>query len=115
MELKHNVSLTASNQYWQVATSLIPSLTEARLREGITKKIPQFRSIRERMYKTRIPKIMLEFAYEVKETGDIIIMSELEATPASKFPPSEYRKLYETAKIKVSYEIPDGTISKLMS
>ena len=45
---------------------------------------------------------MMEVCYEVKETGDMIIMSDLECIPVKKFPPSKYKKLYETAKVNVS-------------
>lgn len=84
-----------------MATDLIPRLMEARAREGISRKIPQFRSIRETLYDNNVPHISLEFAYEVKATGDIIILNDLESTPTSRFPPSKYTKLYESAKVKV--------------
>lgn len=101
MELKHHMSITASNELWKLATYLIPKLFEAKNREGNLKKIPQLRSIRDSMYKAIVPPIKLEFAYEVKETGDIIILRDLESTPTSKFPPSKYTKLYEKAHIQV--------------
>lgn len=103
-ELGHRMSLTASNEFWKIATEFFPRLIEAKQRESITKKIPQFRTIRESLYKSHVPPIRLEFAYEVKETGDIIILSDLESTPASRFPPSNFTKLYESAKIEVNSE-----------
>lgn len=80
---------------------LFPRLYEAKKRERIAKNVPQFRSIRETFNKEKVPRIILEFAYKVKATGDIIILQDLESTPASKFPPSKYTKLYESAKVQV--------------
>lgn len=105
MELNHRVSLTASNAFWKLSTRYLPDLMEAKVRERRTRKIPQFRSIRQSLYKENVPRISLDFGYEVKSTGDIIILSDLDSTPTSKFPPSEYRKLYETAKIKVNIHL----------
>ena len=43
----------------------------------------------------------MDVCYEVKETGDMIILKDLDSIPVKKFPPSKYRKMYETAKVKV--------------
>lgn len=101
LEVNHRMSLTASNEFWKLATSCIPTLIAAKTRERINRKIPQFRSIRQTLYKKYVPRISLEFGYEVKDTGDIIIMSDLECAPTSKFPPTKFKKLYESAEIKV--------------
>lgn len=100
-ELDHKISFAASNDLWRIATQLIPTLMEAKAREGNNRKVPQFRSIRNTMYKEKVPRIKLEFAYEVKETGDIIILGDLDSSPGSKFPPSKFTKLYESAKVEV--------------
>ena len=60
------------------------------------------RSIRQSIYNSSVPPIKLEFAYEVRATGDIIILKDLDSSPASKFPPSKYKKLYESAQVQVS-------------
>lgn len=93
--------MNASNEFWKLCNSLFPKLLQAKDRERIRKKIPQFRSIRESLYKNNVPRIAMEFGYEIIETGDIIIMSDLDHTPVSKFPPSKFRKLYESATVKV--------------
>lgn len=74
---------------------------EAKAREKNTRKIPQFRTIREALYKAKVPRIKLEFAYEVKATGDILILEDLESCPSAKFPPSKFTKLYEAARVEV--------------
>ena len=101
LEIKHRISLTASNEMWKLANQLIPKLIDAKKKEKITRKIPQFRSIRDSLYKTHVPKISMEIGYEVKETGDIIILKDIEAMPVGRFPPSRFIKLYEAASIKV--------------
>ena len=80
----------------------IPKLFEAKKNAGSDKKIPQFPSIRNLLYRDNLPDILLEVAYESKETGDILILKDLDKTPVNKFPPSKFTKLYETVKIKVS-------------
>lgn len=105
LELRHHVSKTASNEFWSTAVKLLPKLTEAKRIAESRKKIPKFRSIRDKIYKENVPEISLEVAYEHKETGDIIILQDLEKTPVSKFPPSTYKKLYETVRVKVSERV----------
>ena len=102
LEVKHRVSKTGSNEFWSLASKSFPKLIEAKEIEGTTGKIPQFRTIREQLHKENVPSIMLEVGYEVKATGDVLIMSDLDSIPVKKFPPSKYKKLYETAKVSVS-------------
>ena len=102
LEGKHRVSKRASNEFWSLSSKSFRKLFEAKENEGITKKIPGFRSVREKLYRENVPKILMEVCYEVKETGDMIIMTDLEHIPVKKFPPSKYRKLYESAKVRVS-------------
>ena len=95
------MSNRGSNDFWALAVKSFPKLLRAKELERRTRKIPGFRSIRKKLHKNHIPKIMLDVCYEVKETGDMIILKDLEAIPVKKFPPSKYRKMYETAKVKV--------------
>lgn len=101
LERHHRVSKRASNAFWELSTRLFPLLIEARQRENIATKISQFRSIRKKLYKP-LPRIILEVAYQVKSTGDIIILQDLDSIPVKKFPPCKFRKLYESAKVSVS-------------
>lgn len=102
LELKHRSSKSASNEFWALSTKLFPKLYEAKTNENINSKIPQFRSIRQKMYQDKVPKIMIEVAYEVKETGDVIILKDLEKIPVKQYPPSHFKKLYESASVNVS-------------
>lgn len=70
--------------------------------QNVKKKTPQFRTLREHLYRDNVPNIRLEVAFESKETGDIIIMRDLEVIPVKKFPASRFRKLYESATVDVS-------------
>ena len=101
MEGKHRISKTASEEFWELAKSGFVKLSETRNRQFITKKIPKFRTVRDNIYEDRVPKIHMSVAYQHKDTGDIIVMEDLESTPRSRFPPTTYSKLYETAKVKV--------------
>ena len=102
LELKHRVSKCAANEFWRLAIGSIPKLFEAKRNAGSQKKVPQFPSIRNLLYQDNLPDIMLEVAYESKETGDIIILRDLDKTPVNKFPPCKFDQLYETVKVKVS-------------
>lgn len=101
LELKHRVSKTATQEFWSLALKSFPKLLQKKDEENVKKKIPQFRSIRQKLYDDYLPEIFLEVAYEVKETGDTIILRDLTKTPLKQFPPSKYRKLYEAVKVKV--------------
>ena len=101
LEVNHRVSNRASNEFWSLAVKSFPRLLEAKQLEGRTRKIPGFRSIRKHLHKNHIPEILMDVCYEVKATGDMIILNNLESIPVKKFPPSKYKKLYETAKVKV--------------
>ena len=102
LELRHHVSKTASNEFWSTAVKLLPKLTEAKRIAQSRRRIPQFRSIRKKIYKENVPDIFIEVAYQHKETGDIIILQDLDKTPVNRFPPSIYKKLYETVRVNVS-------------
>ena len=103
MELKNRISLSASNDLWNLSKKWFPKIMASRQRDSITKKIPLFRSVRQNLSKTHVPNIFLEVAYEVKETGDIIVMSDMQSIPRKTFTPDKYTKLYEAATIKVNF------------
>ena len=102
LELKHRVSKSASNEFWRLAMRSFPKLFEAKKNAGNHIKVPQFPSIRNLLYRDNLPDIKLEMAYESKETGDILILKDLDKTPVNRFPPSKFDMLYETVKVKVS-------------
>ena len=102
--MKHKISKSASNQLWSIAKNWFPKLIESRALHSVRKKIPQFKTVRAKMYKENVPEVRMEVAYEVKETGDVIILKDLTSTPLKKFHPHKYTKLYESASIKVQLE-----------
>lgn len=101
LELKHHCSKSSTNDFWRLAIESLPKVLEAKRLEDIDKHVPQFRSIRQNLHDKYVPRIFMEVAYEVKETGDVILLQDLESSPIKKFPPSKFRKLYETAHVKV--------------
>lgn len=101
MELKHKVSKSAANEFWSLSMEKLPKLFQAKERDGNNRKIASFKTIRQSLYKKYVPKIKLEVAYEKKDTGDIIVLRDLESTPVNRFKPSEYTKLYESARVEV--------------
>ena len=101
LELKHHISKTASNELWSLAKESFPKLVETKKRHNIRRKIPRFRSIRQKLNKTKVPLIYMDVAYECKETGDVILLEDLHSTPVHRFPPSHFTKLYEVAYVKM--------------
>ena len=115
LEVNHRVSNRGSNEFWSLAAKTFPRLLHAKELEGRTRKIPGFRSIRKHLHKKHIPEILMDVGYEVKATGDLIILNDLHTIPVKKFPPSKYKKLYETAKVKVIITRPTFSIIKRRS
>lgn len=95
------MSKAASNELWSLANQWLPKIIGLRTASGITKKIPQFPSLRNKLYDKLAPDIFLEIAYQNKESGDVIILKDLKSTPVRRFLPNEYIKLYEIATIPV--------------
>ena len=53
------------------------------------------------MFKNTCPKVHMKFAFQNRETNDIIIVHS-DKTPTNKdYPKSKYKKLYEEAHLKV--------------
>ena len=103
LELHHKISRTGSNAFWNLSKDSFPKLIEAKKREANEKKIPQSRTLRDKLYRNYVPPISLEIAYECKATGDVIIMEDLKTIPTNVYPPTEFTKLYEKASVKVSF------------
>ena len=100
IELKHRVSKTTSNAFWELAKTMFPSLSRAKIEERVYKRVPKFQSQRRRLFKDNLPKIKLEIGYMNKETREIVVV-ESDKTPVSRFSPHEYEKLYEVASVEV--------------
>ena len=100
-ELGHTISNSASEALWSVAEKFFHHLHRAKLNEMIYTPIPKFVSIRRRMFDTMVPPVELEIVYEHKESNELVKV-KTDHTPVSKYPSTEYRKLYEVATVKVN-------------
>ena len=100
-EVDHHVSKSASEHFWNIAKTYFPQIAEATTQR--CRKIPQFRTLRQKMDDKYVPELSMEVAYQSKETGDIIVLPDLQSTPVNRFKPSEFTKIYESISIKVIY------------
>ena len=98
LELTHKVSKSASNEFWNLAITLMPKLFQNQQRKK--KKIPQFQQLRKNLYAKHLPPIALEVACENEETGDLITLNT-DSIPSANFPTSTHKQLYEVATLKV--------------
>ena len=101
VEIDHRVSKEASNAFWCLANAMFHPMYLAKGNGG--RKIPQFPQIRDSLYNDKTPRVKMEIYYKSKENGDISTVKDVSSTPVSKFPPSEYTKLYEIASVDVRY------------
>ena len=99
-ELDHRVSKSASNCFWKLSNTYFPALYEAKKREGRKRKVVQFKQIRKTLYDTRVPKVSLQIIYKHNQSGEIFVENGV-STPASRYPPNVYRKIYEVASVEV--------------
>lgn len=105
IENSHKVSKVATNQFWKLAISELQAIFDFKQKSKITRKIPQFVTVRRRLHNKHVPRISLQIAYKHKETGEITVVEDSTTTPSSKFPPNEYIKLYEQATVQVQIKI----------
>ena len=99
-EVDHHVSKSASNAFWKLSNKYFHRVYLAKEREGRTKKIPQFKQVRETLYAKKVPPISVEVAYKNNTTGEVVVEKGT-TTPTSQYPPNLYCKLYEMATVKV--------------
>jgi hypothetical protein len=100
-ELTHNVSKTASNEFWALAKQCFSDLFAAKVAEGVRKRVPSFKYLRRKMQDDNLPDIEMEIGYTDKATGEITIVTDLKKTPLSKFPAHLFAKTHEKCSIKV--------------
>ena len=101
IELSHKVSKTATNAFWSLAQKMT-ELFEVKNQTNVNRKTPQFSHQRKKLYENFAPKMKMEIAYRNKSTGEIIIEENLQHTPVSQYPASEFEKLYEIATVEVN-------------
>lgn len=100
-EIHHRVSKEASNSFFEIAKKWFHRLFQAKEREGVNSKIPQFVHLRRKLYDSKVPPIKLEMAFQHITTKEIHFLEDIETAPVSQFPRDEYSKLYEIASVKV--------------
>ena len=100
IEINHKVSKEGSNQFWSLANEMFHSLYVARGNSG--KKVPQFNHLRNKLNDSKVPPIHMEIGYKSKETGEITVVEDATTNPVSRFPPCNYRRLYEIVSVDVS-------------
>ena len=95
--MKHQVSATAANSFWDVGFKYLPRVLDQR--RG--KKVPKFVHQRRKMMKDDAPKVEMEHVYK-KTTHDSIIKIKGSVAPVKAYQTNPmYEKLYETAHVKV--------------
>lgn len=100
VELSHDTSKVATNLFWKVACKKMHELFEAKKRQNVLRKTPQFEQLRKKLDE-KIPEIKMEMGYINNETKELTVLEDLHETPVKMFPPSQYRKAYEIATINV--------------
>ena len=100
--MTHSVSLAATDAYWRLALEWMDKLFEAKRREGIRKKIPQFLNQRNNMFQKTCPRISMNFAYRHIDTNEVHIVKDVDKAPIKTYASDpNYIKLYESASVKV--------------
>ena len=102
IEINHDVSKTATDAFWQLATKKLPELFEVKKLRNVQRKTPQFQQIRNTLQNKNTPEIKMQFGYIHKSTGEMSIEDDLHKAPISKYPASQYQKAYEIATVDVS-------------
>ena len=98
VELSHNVSKAASNEFWETALSLIPDLMKLKESRGITRKIPQFIHLRRKLQKRLVPPILHKTAFKENTGGEVVVVEG----NAKEYSSSTHTKLYESTGVKVN-------------
>ena len=102
IHLTHNVSLTATYEFWRVALNFFPKLKERKEKDEITRKTPQFSHLRRQLYKDMCPKVELDLIYLNTAAHETFNVNSNNTTPVSKFEQDpNYVKQCEIAHIKV--------------
>ena len=100
VEIEHRVSKKASNEFWRLSNTMFHQMYIAKGNRG--RSIPQISHLREKLYKDYVPPVHMDVGYESKDNGDVTVLKDISSIPVSKFPPSQFRKLYEIAYVDVS-------------
>ena len=100
-ELNHHVSKECSDRFWSLGMQFFHRLFVAKQKQKIKRKVPQFSHIRRKMYDKSTPNVDLTIGYQNKETEEIVV-EHAEKTPVNKYPPSQFKKVFEIASVNAS-------------
>ena len=102
VHLTHNVSLTATYEFWKLAMKTIPKLMDVKKRQDIQRKTPQLVHLRRKIYQELCPEVHLNFIYLRTSTNETI-KANSKTTPIKQFQSDpDYIKQCESAHIKVN-------------
>ena len=102
VQLTHQVSLKATDKYWQLSLKWMPRLLAAKNRQNLKRKIPKFQNQRNKFFNRECPRIGMNFVYKHNDTGEIKYVNDVDTAPKKRFDQDpHYTKLYETAFIQV--------------
>lgn len=101
-EIEHNISNEASNELFELAKKWMHKLMIAKEQQGIRKSVPQFIHLRRCLYNRNVPEIRLDVSYLDKDTGESIVLENLDKMPTTaEYPPKKFTKQCEVASVKV--------------
>lgn len=100
VEIEHHVSKRATEEFWRIANTHFHNLYKVKGEEG--RKIPQFSTLRDKLYRDFVPPVKMDIGYECKATGKLTVVKDVEVAPVSRYPPSKFRKIFEIASVDVS-------------
>ena len=102
IHLTHNVSLTATYEFWKLALKAMPKLMEVKKAQNIDRKTQQLVHLRRQIINEMCPEVYLKFIYLKLSTNETITVDSTKITPVKKDQSNpDYVKLCETAEIKV--------------
>ena len=101
IQLTHNVSLTATYEFWKLALKTFPKLMEVKKAENVERKTPQFIHLKRQLYKDVCPKIYLDLVYLDTTTNESVHVDSTHIPVREYEQNPRYLKQCKTAKIKV--------------
>ena len=101
IELRHRVSKTASNLFWDLSRTCFHRLFRAKDLQSIKKKTLSFLHIRKKLHQERVPPVHMEMAFQNKDTGVVSVVRDTK-TRKNEFQSHEFQKLWEIGHVEVT-------------
>ena len=103
VEIDHHVSKKATDAFWALACKKMHQLFESKRRNEVRRKTPKFPQLRKSL-NDKVPEINMEIGF-IDRNGDLTVKENLRSTPLKQYPPSQFKKAYEIATVKVRFDI----------